>query len=211
MVLDVQLRLHDLSKTSCEGITGISHFSDDVSASWLNSGVGGLPCQTGDYQSVTAHASDLELHSTQLNSLRVLPVSFSRERGRRRREVSADGARLLARIYWRRLPLSRMSLTATWNLKDCSIDALNYAQTMLSDQTNSCSHQVHGVLVFECTVRSLCLFVVRNNSSCPFFFSSSSSYFLYGNKMVEWIWTFHFFVFGLSTLILYSGTNCVCV
>lgn len=46
----------------------------------------------------------------------------------------------------------------------------NYAQTMLSDQTNSFSHQVHGVLVFECTVRSLCLFVVRNNSSCPFFF-----------------------------------------
>lgn len=45
----------------------------------------------------------------------------------------------------------------------------NYAQTMLSDQTSSCSHQVHGVLVFECTVQSLCLFVVRNNSSCPFF------------------------------------------
>lgn len=45
----------------------------------------------------------------------------------------------------------------------------NYAQTMLSDQTSSCSHQVHGVLVFECTVQSLCLFVVRNNS-CPFFF-----------------------------------------
>lgn len=40
---------------------------------------------------------------------------------------------------------------------------------MLSDQTNSCPHQVHGVLVFECTAWSLCLFVVRNNSSCPFF------------------------------------------
>lgn len=34
---------------------------------------------------------------------------------------------------------------------------------------------------------------------------------LCGNKIVEWIWTFHFFVFGLSTLILYSATSCVCV
>lgn len=40
---------------------------------------------------------------------------------------------------------------------------------MLSDQTNSCSHQVHGVLVLECTVPSLGLFVVRNNSSSPLF------------------------------------------
>lgn len=29
---------------------------------------------------------------------------------------------------------------------------------MLSDQTNSCSDQVHGVLVYECTVQSLGLF-----------------------------------------------------
>lgn len=34
---------------------------------------------------------------------------------------------------------------------------------------------------------------------------------LCGKKIVEWIWTFHFFVFGLSTLILYSATSCVCV
>lgn len=34
-----------------------------------------LPSRTGDW-SVTAHASHLELHSTQLDSLRVLPVSF---------------------------------------------------------------------------------------------------------------------------------------
>ena len=80
---------------------------------------------------------------------------------------------------------------------------------MLSDQTSSCSHQVHGVLVFECTVRSLCLFVVRNNSSCPFLLFFFFFFFCMETKMAEWLWTFHFFVFGLSTLILYSGTNCV--
>lgn len=74
---------------------------------------------------------------------------------------------------------------------------------MLSDQTSSCSHQVHGVLVFECTVRSLCLFVVRNNSSCLFCTET---------KWSSDFWTFHFFVFGLSTLILYSGTKlCLCL
>lgn len=85
----------------------------------------------------------------------------------------------------------------------------NYAQTMLSDQTSSCSHQVHGVLVFECTVQSLCLFLLWGMTPAVLFFFSPSL--LYGNKMVEWLWTFHFFVFGLSTLTLYSGTTCVCV
>lgn len=44
-------------------------------------------------------------------------------------EVTADGAKLLGQT---RLPLSRMSLTATRNLTDCSTDALhlctNYAK-----------------------------------------------------------------------------------
>lgn len=77
----------------------------------------------------------------------------------------------------------------------------NYAQTMLSDQTNFCSHQMHGVLVFGCTVHSLCLFVVRNNSSCPTFF------FVWKQKSSDFEHSIS--LFGSSTLILYSGTNCV--
>lgn len=73
---------------------------------------------------------------------------------------------------------------------------------MLSDQTSSCPHQVHGVLVFECTVQSLCLFVVRNNS-CPFF--------LYGNKMVEWLWTFHFFVWFVYFDSVQWHKLCLCL
>lgn len=73
---------------------------------------------------------------------------------------------------------------------------------MLSDQTNSCSHQVHGVLVFECTVQSLCLFVVRNNSSYSFFV-----WFVRKHESSDFEHSIS--SFGLSSLILYSGTNCV--
>lgn len=79
----------------------------------------------------------------------------------------------------------------------------NYAQTMLSDQTSSCSHQVHGVLVFWMHCPIPLPFCCEEQLQLSFFCTE--------NKMVEWLWTFHFFVFGLSTLILYSGTNCVCV
>lgn len=71
----------------------------------------------------------------------------------------------------------------------------NYAQTMLSDQTSSCSHQVHGVLVFECTVQSL----------LPFFCCKEqlqlSSFCLFCTE-TKWSSDFEHsisFVFGLST------------
>lgn len=70
----------------------------------------------------------------------------------------------------------------------------NYAQTMLSDQTSSCSHQVHGMLISNALSNPLGLLV------CFFFVL----------KQNGWVTlNIPFSVFGLSTLILYSGTNCV--
>lgn len=55
-------------------------------------GVASLP----DWRSVTAHASHLELHSTQLDSLRVLPVCYQEGEGE---EVIMGGARLLGFFF----------------------------------------------------------------------------------------------------------------
>lgn len=55
-------------------------------------GVASLP----DWRSVTAHASHLELHSTQLDSLRVLPVCYQEGEGE---EVIMGDARLLGFFF----------------------------------------------------------------------------------------------------------------
>lgn len=145
-------------------------------------------------------------NSTQLDSLRVLPVSvlfLEGERGRRWLR-KRRGFFSLAQIYWKRLPLNRMSLTATQNLKDCSTDAL-YLCTNYAKWPNQ--------LLFPSSAWCACLwmhcpiplpFLLRGTTPALLFF------FLYGNKIVEWIWTFHS-LFGLSTLILYSGTKIVFV
>lgn len=84
---------------------------------------------------------------------------------------------------------------------------------MLSDQTNSFfpSSAWCACLWMHCQIPlPFCQEEQLQLSFFPFLFCMERNP-PQKKKTIEWIWTFHFFVFGLSTLILYSGTNCVCV
>lgn len=110
-----------------------------------------------------------------------------------------------------RLPLSRMSLTATWNLPDCSTDALqlctNYAKWpnwLLLPSSAWCARLwMHCPIPFA--FFNLVYFLWWGTTPDVFFS-------LYETNQLSEFWTFHFFVFGFVLfLILYSGTRCVCV
>lgn len=88
VVLDVQLRLHDISKTPCEGIIEISPFLMFLNLPVLvELRVASLP----DWRSVNSLHMHLTWNSTQLDSLRVSPVSYQEGEGE---EVTGGDARL---------------------------------------------------------------------------------------------------------------------
>ena len=173
--MDVRLRLHDVSRTSWKVLKKFALFFVllfflSTSAGWTR--IASLP----DWRSqtfCTCISPGTPLNATWLAQGFCQSLIIKRERRRRRRRRRRGRRRLremqgfilflfrlcvvfLARIYWRRLFLSTECLSQPHaTLRTAQLMPYNYAQTMLSDQTNSCSHQVHGVLVFECTVQSL--------------------------------------------------------
>lgn len=112
------------STTPCEGIVEISPFVLINLPALVELG-GSFPPSLEIRNSLHMHPN-LELYSTQLDLLRFSPVSYQEgeegEGGCRRCKVVSffPGQDPLMET----LPLCRMSLSATCNLKDCSIDAL---------------------------------------------------------------------------------------
>lgn len=212
-VLDVQLSFRDASETLrwCWQNVVIFWRSFRLFQCWMNSRGGSVP--PSGWRSL-AHSLHMHLtwNSTQLDSLRVLQEGEGEGRVCGQCKVvnffcSWPG------FYIRRVSLSAECLSATCNLKDCSNDALelctNYAKwpnQLLFPSSAWCA-----CLWMHCPI-PFCLFLFLGcceeqlRLSLFFFF-----FFCTETKMVKWLFEHSIYVFGLSTLILYSGTNCVWV